>query len=317
MTENSIFYQYKIKINIYNKIDEITLSSDTLVSELKQSILNKYLLNPNNYYIFYKNTKITINDFRKISSLFKEDKNPFIFIISAKNILPDIRKDTTINIETSLSEKKISEIVNKFFEYKSMPFDANITTIYNGKYKIKFRKPLMASEFIQFYNINKKSNKIFLNNNFDLPKIKKFNKNKSMSDILQSNNQRIFLNRVISSNRKSDNISEQSLESGLNIFHNSLQKKVNFKKKFINKSCEYVGMYSFPFLNPDEKYNREKFLDKKNWIDKKGFLVRVGNNRMGNSFISNYVAATPSEPPLCHNFRDVQKNKWISKKGFI
>ena len=33
-------------------------------------------------------------------------------------------------------------------------------------------------------------------------------------------------------------------------------------------------------------------------------------------FISNYVRATPSESPLCHHFRDVNKSKWIDKKGF-
>ena len=175
----------------------------------------------------------------------------------------------------------------------------------------------MASEFIQFYNLNKKSNKYFLNNDVDFPKIKKFNKNNSASNILQSNNKRLLLKRVISSNIKCDKISEQSVKSGLNIFHSSLQKKPVLKKNVINRNYDYEGMYSFPFLNPDERYNREKYLDKKNWIDKKGFYLRVGNYKMGDNFISNYVAATPSEPPLCHNFRDVQKNKWISKKGFI
>ena len=35
-----------------------------------------------------------------------------------------------------------------------------------------------------------------------------------------------------------------------------------------------------------------------------------------NNFISNYLRATPSEFPLWDHFRDVNKSKWIDKKGF-
>ena len=34
-------------------------------------------------------------------------------------------------------------------------------------------------------------------------------------------------------------------------------------------------------------------------------------------FIPNYVNATPSESPLNHNFRDINKQRWINKSGFI
>ena len=34
---------YKVKININNKIDEIIISSESLISELRQAILDKYL----------------------------------------------------------------------------------------------------------------------------------------------------------------------------------------------------------------------------------------------------------------------------------
>ena len=33
---------------------------------------------------------------------------------------------------------------------------------------------------------------------------------------------------------------------------------------------------------------------------------------MKDNFIQNYVMATPSEPPVCHKFREVNKNKWIT-----
>ena len=64
-------------------------------------------------------------------------------------------------------------------------------------------------------------------------------------------------------------------------------------------------------MSEEEKYSREKFLDKKNWINKSGFIVSVGKYTMkSNNFIPNYVHATPSEPPLNHKFREIDKNKW-------
>ena len=33
--------------------------------------------------------------------------------------------------------------------------------------------------------------------------------------------------------------------------------------------------------------------------------------------IKNYVNETPSESPLIHKFREINKHRWISRKGFI
>ena len=70
-------------------------------------------------------------------------------------------------------------------------------------------------------------------------------------------------------------------------------------------------------MSKEEKYIREKLLDKKNWLNKNGFLVSVGKYKIKDNFIPNYVNATPSESPLIHQFRDVNKYKWINKRGFI
>ena len=76
-------------------------------------------------------------------------------------------------------------------------------------------------------------------------------------------------------------------------------------------------MYSSPFMSGEEKYIREKYLDKKNWINNDGFIVSVGKYKMkDNKFIPNYVRATPSESPLNYKYRDIDKNKWINKSGF-
>ena len=75
-------------------------------------------------------------------------------------------------------------------------------------------------------------------------------------------------------------------------------------------------MYSSPFMSGEEKYIREKYLDKKNWINKQGFIIYSKINSKEN-YIPNYVGATPSESPLLFNFRNVSKNKWINPKGFL
>lgn len=307
---------YNVKININNKIDELSVSSDTLISELRQAILDKYLLSPFNYSIFFKNKKLSINDFHKVSYLFNEELNPFLFIVNNKIILPDLRINSSIDLISNANDQNINEILGKFFEYKCLPFNANVKNYIKGKYRIKFNKPLLANEFIQFYNITNDKKSRLCNcketlNTRKLPKIK-FNKYRSISSdyIVERNKKENLINKVISNNSKDMTITEKSVSSGINIYHQSLS---NHKNKNNYKGASYL-----PFLNPDEKYYREKFLDKKKWLDKKGFLVSVGNYKMGGSghYISNYVSATPSEPPLCHNFRDVHKDKWVNKKGF-
>ena len=309
---------YNIKININKNIDVLQISSNTLVSELRQNILDKYLLSPFSYSIFYKNKKLSLNDFHKISYLFKEDHNPFLFIINNNIILPDLQPDNHgISFISNTNEKKITELLGKFFEYKCLPFNANIKNIIKGKYKIKFNKNLLANEFTQFYNINNDKKYKYCNSDSSrLPKIKKKYRSISSDYIIERNKKENSINKVIINNTKDSCITEKSVSSGINIFHNSLSKN---KSKRKNKSQEeYKGVTYLPFLNPDEKYYREKLLDKKKWLDKKGFMVSVGNYKMGGDshFISNYVTATPSESPLCHNFRDVNKDKWVNKKGF-
>lgn len=308
--------KYNLKININNKVDEIIVSNDFLISELRQTILDKYLLSPFNYTIFYKNKKLSINDFHRISYLFNDDQNPFLFIINNNILLSNSQADSSISFISNLNEKKIRELLDKFFEYKSIPFNANIKNNIKGVYRIKFNKPILAKEFIQFYNIiNDK--KIKINNSTDNLKLPKIKKNKlksiSMDDILERNKKEYYINRVITTNSRNMLITEKTVSSGVNIYHDSIK---NNKRK--NNKNEYEGVSYLPFLNPDEKYYREKYLDKKNWIDKKGFFLSVGNYKMGggSNFISNYVSATPSKSPLCHNFRETHKDKWVNKKGF-
>ncbi len=315
---------YNIKIYFHNRIDQLNITSSCLVCELKQIILDKYILDPLYYSIFQKNKRLSINDFNPVSILFNGDQKPFIFIINKRILFPqeEKRNNSLVCVSSNLNEKKMSEVLDKFFEYKSLPHIANLKSTIKGKYKIKFNKPLLAKEFIQYYNLindkrytsnndtsssrNKKSKK--------LPKIKRMViRSISSYGIVERNKQENLINKIIQINSRDTSITEKSVSSGLNLYHDSVRKKKR-RKYNIN---EYQGISYLPFLNPDERYYREKYLDKKNWLNKQGFIVSVGNYKMGgNHFISNYVRATPSESPLCHHFRDVNKSKWIDKKGF-
>ena len=66
------------------------------------------------------------------------------------------------------------------------------------------------------------------------------------------------------------------------------------------------------------KSNNNKIMDTKIWLYEKGFINNTNKCNINNNyhFIKNYVAATPSNPPLLHKFRNVSKNLWLNKKGF-
>ena len=323
---------YNIKVFIEKRVEEIKIPIDATITELGKLIYDKYLLSNFNYTILYRNKKLLMKDVRKVSYFFDKEPNPFIFLINNKLLSPDCKESCSVFLTTNLNERSIKEIVEKFFEYKSLPFNVNIKLLMEHKYRIRFTKPVLANEFIQFYNIfnsRKLNNKIELGLN--LPKIK-IKKSTSSEYILDKSSRENALDNVKKRNAQDSLITARSVKTGMDLLHPSYFKQMNTSQN-INKNNnknkkikikliknKYKGIFKLPFLNPDERYYREQYLDKKNWISKKGFCPCIGNYKMGGSgcnFISNYVAATPSESPLNHNFREVNKTKWINKRGFF
>ena len=82
------------------------------------------------------------------------------------------------------------------------------------------------------------------------------------------------------------------------------------------KYNNYKGEFKYPYMNNEQRYQREKYLDKKNWLNKQGFII-YAKDKSKENFIPNYVTATPSKSPLLFNFRNISKNKWINPKGFL
>ena len=285
----------------------------------------------NNFYILtYKNQRISRNDFTPAYIMFNNDLNPILFINDNNTILPNLRTSNTITLSSNLSQGKILNIINSFFITKNIPFNASIKNSAKGIYNIKFNNSQLSSNFLKYYQ-----NKIHNKPKYYNLKTERDIDNKSISSIIRINKKEklpplISLYNVIKENSKSDLMSRRIIESGYNFLRQlkiykkdriKSKKKDDKRKLYINEKYideDYEGMYLSPFMSGEEKYFREKFLDKKNWINKDGFIVSVGKYKMkDNNFIPNYVSATPSEPPLNHRYRDIDKNKWINKNGFI
>ena len=342
--------QLTIKLNYKNEIYEISIEKNLRANKLREMIFSKFKLD-DSYILTYKNQKISKNDFSFAYIIFKDDSNPLLFINDNNTILPNLKSSKTITLKSNLSQGKLLNIINSFFVSKNIPFNASINHSTKGMYNIKFNNSQVSSNFLKYYHnripkrsnyvnyqtekgINNKSisNIIRINKKVKLPLIKEkpINKTSSTSDIVSKNDKSLSLYNVIKENSKSDYISQRIIESGYNFIRQpkierknkiKLRKKDDKRRFYINERYideEYESLYSSPFMSGEEKYYREKFLDKKNWLNKDGFIVSVGKYKMKeNNFIPNYVSATPPESPLNHKYRDINKNKWINKSGFI
>ena len=215
-------------------------------------------------------------------------------------------------------------VVEKFFEYKNIKNDADIRNSIKGMYIINFSKASLCSDFKEFYDNYLRIESIQGSNRTE--PFNKFRNDKLILPIIKSNYQYIenennkesklddrkkYLKKVILNNSKADSISEKCIRTGKYRLHIS-DNKNGMRKKYNN----YKGIYKYPYMNNEEKYQREQYLDKKNWLDKRGF-ISYARDKSNKNYIPNYVRATPSEPPLLFSFRNISKNKWINPKGFL
>ncbi len=320
---------FYIVINYLNEEYELLVNYFSTVSQLKKIIITYFKLNKSKYEIFYKNLKLDNNDSRLLSSIFEKDPKPLLYILDPKkDTLPDSNKQTILTLFTNISEIKMNEIVEKFFEYKKIKNDADIRNSIKGMYIIHFSKPSLCSDFKEFYdNYLRLENIQDSNSNSNITEpFHKYRSEKLILPIIKNHYQYIeneknndnkledrkkYLKKVILNNSKADSISEKCIRTGKYRLHIP-DNKNRMRKKYNN----YKGIYKYPYMTNEEKYQREKYLDKKNWLDKKGF-ISYANYKNNKNYIPNYVIATPSESPLLFNFRNISKNKWINPKGFL
>ena len=317
---------FYIVVNYQNKEYELLVNYASSVSQLKKIIMTYFKLNKSQYEIYYKNLKLDNNDSRLLSLFFEKDTKPLLYILdSKKDIIPSNNKQTYLTLFTNISEIKMNEIVEKYFEYKKMKNDADIKNSIKGMYVINFWKASICSDFKEFYDnylrLENDENNTSENTSMKkvrkkkliLPKIQshyKYKEEYEKNQTIKFQDRKKLLNNVILNNSKADSISEKCIRTGK--YRIRIPDNNSMRKKFNNNK----GLYKYPYMTKEEKYNREKYLDKKNWLNKQGFIC-YSKDKSNKNFIPNYVTATPSESPLVFNFRNVSKNKWINPKGFI
>ena len=317
---------FYIVIKYQDRDYQLLANYSSNVGQLKKIIITHFKLNKAKYEIFYKNSKLDNNDTRPLSVLFEKDPKPLLYILdSKKDALPNSKNQTQLTLFTNISAIKMYEIIEKFFEYKKIKNDTNVKNSIRGMYIINFTKASLCSDFKEFYDNYLRLDNFQSSNRTEVfPKIRK---SKLILPIIKSHYQfkeeheknkddkfhdrKKYLNRVILNNSRADSISENCIRTGRYRMHISNNKN-RMRKKYNN----YIGLYNLPYMNNEEKYQREKYLDKKNWINKQGF-ISYPKDKSKDNFIPNYVMATPSESPLLFNFRNVSKNKWINPKGFL
>jgi len=64
-----------------------------------------------------------------------------------------------------------------------------------------------------------------------------------------------------------------------------------------------------PYITPEDIRRVEYRESKRRWIQPRSFYCSVKTRP---HFISNYVQATPSQVPLLHSYREIEKNKWLA-----
>jgi hypothetical protein len=72
-----------------------------------------------------------------------------------------------------------------------------------------------------------------------------------------------------------------------------------------------------PYLTDMEKKNKVIQENRKKWLHEKGFNCYIGKATISKpKLIPNYVGQTPSQVPVLHKFREVNRKRWVGSKNF-
>lgn len=126
-------------------------------------------------------------------------------------------------------------------------------------------------------------------------------------------------------NRYDTEVSKENHIKNMNI---SIEAKRNFAEKkriFYEKQQEVLdqiypqfNLIQNPYMDDYERIRIENIKNKDKYLFEKGFNVATGVKYMEKNLpiVKNYVNISPSEPPLNHKFRDINKPQWLDKEGF-
>ena len=240
------------------------------------------------------------------------------------------------------SVQEVEKIVNDF-NMNNIHFPNKrglLTNIDNNSLRVDFNNEAYLNEFINYISFIKYENPHYKSitikkdvSNINNKRTKKGSSNKALPHILNSfeekydfhNNNNNTLAKSVSKHPKLklkikiDDVIKAVKHNELNkdTYH-GLSLKRDGEDEIIT---DYYLQQNFlrnssPYINEHEKQILEEKENKKHFFKHKNFVTSVGKYSMKPNFIPNYVGLTPGENPKNHEFRAVDKNKWISKKGF-
>ena len=337
--------QYTLKYN--SKQISSLRSSNLTISEIIEQ-------NPNsNFKIIPRKTKTMnvryqtletneSNNLNKINNNFnsttKNIKN--LMTIQEKKNFNENYKDNISAIITNFPSVKEVEKIMEDFNINNIHFPNKkglITNLGNDSLRVDFNNEAYLNEFISFVSFIKYENPHFksLKIKKDYTNIKKNRKgisNKNIPHIMQNNN----FNKKYNYNPLSKSAAKP-LRSKLKLkikiddvikalkynevdkdTYHGLRLKRDDEDEIVTDYYQQQNFLrnSSPYITEHEKHVLEEKENKKHFLYNKNFLTSVGKYSMKPNYIPNYVGLTPGENPKNHEFREVDKNKWINKKGF-
>ena len=337
--------QYTLKYN--SKQISSLRSSNLTISEIIEQ-------NPNsNFKIIPKKTKTMnvryqtletneSNNLNKINNNFnsttKNIKN--LMTIQEKKNINENYKDNISAIITNFPSVKEVEKIMEDFNINNIHFPNKkglITNLGNDSLRVDFNNEAYLNEFISFVSFIKYENPHFksLKIKKDYTNIKKNRKgisNMNIPHIMQNNN----FNKKYNYNPLSKSAAKP-LRSKLKLkikiddvikalkynevdkdTYHGLRLKRDDEDEIVTDYYQQQNFLrnSSPYITEHEKHVLEEKENKKHFLYNKNFVTSVGKYSMKPNYIPNYVGLTPGENPKNHEFREVDKNKWINKKGF-
>ena len=337
--------QYTLKYNS-KQISSLRTSNLTISEIIEQ--------NPNsNFKIIPRKTKTMnvryqtletneSNNLNKINNNFnsttKNIKN--LMTIQEKKNFNENYKDNISAIITNFPSVKEVEKIMEDFNINNIHFPNKkglITNLGNDSLRVDFNNEAYLNEFISFVSFIKYENPHFksLKIKKDYTNIKKNRKgisNMNIPHIMQNNN----FNKKYNYNPLSKSAAKP-LRSKLKLkikiddvikalkynevdkdTYHGLRLKRDDEDEIVTDYYQQQNFLrnSSPYITEHEKHVLEEKENKKHFLYNKNFLTSVGKYSMKPNYIPNYVGLTPGENPKNHEFREVDKNKWINKKGF-
>ena len=308
-----------VKVNfIGKKFKEFKINKELTIAKFKQMLYSYFNIDFSSYLLLYKNKRLSIHDVRLVRNVFRNESGKALVFIVNENDYPKMKmkfkQDNFTSgyvVKQDIPQAHFYKMLNRFFKFKGIPFEVQVNKYlgYNKGYDLNFQSVDVAKDFNNFYALYRKNNNIS----------NTYHKNESSLSM----NKEISLPNIHSSSLHIHSATNNSIENDLlcNVGHstnnksNSNSNRSNGDVK--NKNIKIIRSVSNTYMGPEERRLHLAYLDKKNWICNIPFKVSVGNySKGGETYIKNYVSMSKSEPPVIHKYRDINKRRWITQKGF-